>query len=217
MRELNDLKQRRNARRHDPEQLQLIVNSFREFGWTNPVLIDEQNVILAGYGRVEAARQLGILHVPVVVARGWSEAQKKAYMLADNQIALRAGWDEALLKLELDDLKLLDFDLTVIGFDKRDMINLDTFGQLERPVGSLKDEFILPPFSVLDSRTGWWQQRRRAWVALGIRSEIGRGDNTLKFSDTVRQPSERKRDARPSGDMGEFRKHGAQSDRHGQG
>lgn len=180
---------------------------MREFGWTTPVLVDETDTVLAGYGRIEAAKILGLTHVPVVVATGWSEAQKKAYMLADNQIAIRAGWDETLLKLELDDLKLMDFDLGLIGFDKRDMVNLASFGQLERPVGNLRDDFILPPFSVIDSRTGWWQKRRRAWIALGIQSELGRGDNTLKFSDTIREPSERKRDKRGGSDDA-YRKYG---------
>ena len=205
MREIALLKARRNARRHDQEQLDLIVKSMREFGWTTAVLVDEQNTVLAGYGRVEAAKILGLMQVPVVVANGWSEAQKKAYMLADNQIAMRAGWDEALLKLELDDLKLMDFDVSLIGFDKRDMVNLASFGQLERPVGNLRDDFILPPFSVIDSRTGWWQKRRRAWIELGIQSELGRGDNTLKFSDTIREPSERKRDKRGGSETPDLR------------
>jgi hypothetical protein len=164
-----------------------------EFGWTTPVLIDEEDTILAGYGRVEAAKDLGLTHGPVIVARGWSEAQKKAYMLADNQIALQAGWDEAILQLELQELQLMDFDLGLIGFEPRELANLQSFGTLERPVGNLRDQFVLPPFSVIDSKQGWWQERRRAWIALGIQSELGRGDNVLRYSDTIRNPDPAKR------------------------
>jgi ParB-like nuclease domain len=192
-RTIGSLKFRRNARRHDRAQLDLIKRSMVEFGWTTPVLIDEDDVILAGYGRVEAAKDLGLTQAPVIVARGWSEAQKKAYMLADNQIALQAGWDEAILKLELDELGLMEFDLTLIGFEQRELANLQSFGQLERPVGNLRDQFVLPPFSIIDSKQGWWQERRRAWIALGIQSELGRGDNVLKYSDTIRNPDPAKR------------------------
>ena len=164
-----------------------------EFGWTNPILIDENDTVLAGYGRVEAARTLGALHAPVVVARGWSDAQKRAYMLADNQIALQAGWDEEILKLELEELKLMDFDIDLIGFPERELENLFTLGSLERPIGDLSEKFVLPPFSILDARSGWWQSRKRAWLALGIQSEIGRGDNALRFSDTILEPDPKKR------------------------
>jgi ParB-like chromosome segregation protein Spo0J len=193
LREIDSLKSRRNARRHDKRQLNLICKSMTEFGWTTPVLIDEESVVLAGYGRVEAARILGLTHAPVMVARGWSEAQKKAYMLADNQIALQAGWDEAILRLELEELQLMQFDVELIGFPNHELTNLRNFGSLERPVGNLRDQFVLPPFSILDSKQGWWQERRRAWLALGIQSELGRGDNVLRYSDTIRQPDPAKR------------------------
>jgi ParB-like chromosome segregation protein Spo0J len=159
-------------------------------------LIDEDDVVLAGYGRVEAAKGLGFARVPVMVARGWSDAEKRAYMLADNQIALRAGWDEELLKLELDDLKLLDFDLNLLGFEPIELRSLEQTGHLQRPIGDLREKFILPPFSVLDARSGWWQERKRAWLALGIKSEIGRGDNALRYSKTILEPDPKKRAAR---------------------
>ena len=110
LRDIGALKFRRNARVHVAQQIALIRRAMEEFGWTTPVLIDEDDVVIAGYGRIEAARELGLSQAPVVVARGWSEAQKKAYMLADNQIALAAGWDEEILKLELDELELMQFD-----------------------------------------------------------------------------------------------------------
>jgi ParB-like chromosome segregation protein Spo0J len=92
----------RNARTHSPEQVDQIAASIREWGWTVPVLIDEQGGIIAGHGRVLAAQKLAIAEIPVMVAAGWSEAQKRAYVLADNKLALNAGWDNDLLKIELE-------------------------------------------------------------------------------------------------------------------
>ena len=94
----------RNPRTHSDAQVAQIAASIREFGWTNPVLVDGANGIIAGHGRVLAARKLGLERVPVIELAHMSEAQKRAYVLADNQLALNAGWDEALLRLELADL-----------------------------------------------------------------------------------------------------------------
>jgi DNA modification methylase len=113
----------RNPRTHSDAQVAQIAASIREFGWTNPVLIDDANGIIAGHGRVLAARKLGLERVPVIELVHMSEAQKRAYVLADNQLALNAGWDEALLRLELADLSELGFDLGLIGFAE---------GELER-------------------------------------------------------------------------------------
>jgi hypothetical protein len=107
----------RNARTHSDAQVAQIAASVKEWGWTTPILIDEAGSIIAGHGRVMAARKLGLTDVPVMVATGWSEAQKKAYVLADNQLALNAGWDMNLLKLEISDLDLEGFDLKLTGFD----------------------------------------------------------------------------------------------------
>src|SRR5215468_526674 len=87
----------RNARTHSPAQIAQIAASIREWGFTVPVLIDEAGMIIAGHGRVLAAQQLGLGEVPVIVARGWTEAQKKAYVIADNKLTENGGWDEALL------------------------------------------------------------------------------------------------------------------------
>ena len=106
----------RNARTHSDAQIAQIAASIREWGWTTPVLIDEAGGIIAGHGRVLAARTLNLPDVPVMVARGWSDAQKKAYVLADNKLALNAGWDDALLRVELEDLKFDGFDLGLTGF-----------------------------------------------------------------------------------------------------
>ena len=114
----------RNARTHSPEQVDQIAASIREWGWTVPVLIDDEGGIIAGHGRVLAAHKLAIAQVPVMVAAGWSEAQKRAYVLADNKLALNAGWDNDLLKIELGDLQAFDFDLGLIGFSADEIAGL---------------------------------------------------------------------------------------------
>lgn len=112
----------RNARTHSDEQVAQIAASMKEWGWTNPVLVDEAGMIIAGHGRVMAARKLGLAEVPVMVAEGWTEAQKRAYVLADNQLALNAGWDVEQLSNELKDLKEWEFDLSLLGFSDLDAL-----------------------------------------------------------------------------------------------
>jgi DNA modification methylase len=114
----------RNARTHSNQQVDQIAASIREWGWTNPVLLAEDGTIIAGHGRVLAARKLRIREVPVMVAAGWSEAQKRAYALADNKLALNAGWDEAMLALEFADITELGFDLGLIGFSEEEIAAL---------------------------------------------------------------------------------------------
>ena len=108
----------RNARTHPKRQVEQLIQSIREFGFTNPVLIDESNVLIAGHGRLRAAKQLGLAEVPTITLEGLSEAQKKALRLADNKIALNAGWDLEILILELEEIGTLDvcFDLSLTGF-----------------------------------------------------------------------------------------------------
>ena len=106
----------RNARTHDDAQVAQLASSIREWGWTVPVLVDEEGTIIAGHGRVMAARKLGLAEVPVMIARGWSEAQRRAYVLADNKLAENAGWDKELLRLEVNDLKAFGLDLALTGF-----------------------------------------------------------------------------------------------------
>jgi ParB-like nuclease domain len=113
----------RNPRTHSDAQVAQIAASIREFGWTVPVLVDGASGIIAGHGRVLAARKLGLERAPVIELAAMTEAQKRAYVLADNQLALNAGWNEDLLRLELADLSELGFDLGLIGFGE---------GELER-------------------------------------------------------------------------------------
>jgi DNA modification methylase len=114
----------RNARTHSDAQVAQIAASITEWGWTTPVLVDETGSIIAGHGRVMAARKLGLADVPVMVATGWSEAQKQAYVLADNQLALNAGWDAEMLKVELTDLAGAGFDVSLIGFSEDELAKL---------------------------------------------------------------------------------------------
>ena len=107
----------RNSRTHSPEQIKQIQASIREFGFVNPVLIDGKFNIIAGHGRVLAAKTEGLKEVPCVLVEHLTEAQKKAYILADNKLALNAGWDMEMLKIEIGELKELDFDIGLIGFD----------------------------------------------------------------------------------------------------
>ena len=111
----------RNARTHSDEQIAQIAASITEWGWTMPILVDEGGMIIAGHGRVLAAARLGIGEVPVMIARGWSDAQKRAYVLADNKLTLNAGWDEGLMRLEMSDLAGMGFDIPLMGFDAEEI------------------------------------------------------------------------------------------------
>ena len=107
----------RNSRTHSESQVAQIAGSIREFGFTNPVLIDGENGIIAGHGRIMAAQKLGLAEVPCIRLDHLTETQRKAYVIADNKLALNSGWDETMLGLELADLRELDFDLSLTGFD----------------------------------------------------------------------------------------------------
>lgn len=107
----------RNSRTHSDAQVAQIAASIKEFGWRNPVLIDGENGIIAGHGRVLAARKLGMKEIPTIDGSDMTETQKRAYIIADNKIALNAGWDEELLMLEIEDLKSLDADISLLAFD----------------------------------------------------------------------------------------------------
>jgi ParB family transcriptional regulator, chromosome partitioning protein len=106
-----------NSRTHSDEQINQVASSIKEFGFTNPVLIDEQNGLIAGHGRVMAANKLGLDEVPAIILEGLTDAQKKAYVIADNQLALNSGWDLDMLRLEVETLQELDFDVDLLGFD----------------------------------------------------------------------------------------------------
>jgi DNA modification methylase len=142
----------RNARTHTPEQVSRIAASIREFGWTMPVLVDSEGTILAGHARVLAAQQLALDEVPCIVATSWTEAQRRAYVIADNKLALDAGWDEEMLAAEFAELRGLGFDLALTGFDpgelqsfepKLDVVDDEAPPPPVHPVSRLGDIWLL--------------------------------------------------------------------------
>ena len=114
----------RNSRTHSEEQVAQIAASIREFGWTNPVLVDEHRSVIAGHGRLLAARVLGIKDVPTIELVGLTDAQRRAYVIADNRLALNAGWDDAMLKNELTGLLDDGYNLDLTGFTSDDLAAL---------------------------------------------------------------------------------------------
>jgi ParB-like chromosome segregation protein Spo0J len=130
----------RNSRTHSDEQVAQIAASVREFGFTNPVLIDDQEGIIAGHGRVLAARKLQMTEVPCLRLSHLSEAQKRAYIIADNKLALNAGWDEELLQLELNDLHLEEFDMALLGISAQELsLAMGLEDDLSAPESSAKE------------------------------------------------------------------------------
>ena len=129
-----------NSRTHSDAQVAQIAASIKEFGWTNPILVDGDKGIIAGHGRLLAARKLGHTQVPTIELKHLTAAQRKAYVIADNQLALNAGWDTTLLTLELQELQKLDFDLELLGFDPKE---LDALLEPEQVEG-LTDEDAVP-------------------------------------------------------------------------
>lgn len=129
----------RNSRTHSDEQVAQIAASIKEWGFTNPILVDVDGEIIAGHGRLLAAQKLGLDEVPCITAVGWSDAQKKAYVIADNKLALNAGWDMEALRIELDDLSDLDFNLNLTGFSADEIANLSFDNDAETEMPDLAD------------------------------------------------------------------------------
>ena len=129
-----------NSRTHSPEQITQVASSIKEFGFTNPILVDNNGGIIAGHGRLMAARKLGMDEVPTIALDGLSDAQRKAYVIADNQLALNSGWDLDLLKVEMNRLGELDFNIDLLGFDEDFLSSL----MEEEPSEGLTDEDAVP-------------------------------------------------------------------------
>ena len=142
-----------NSRTHSEAQITQVASSIKEFGFTNPILIDEDNGVIAGHGRLLASKKLNIDEVPCIVLDGLSEAQRKAYVIADNQLALNSGWDLDTLRVEVEHLTELDYDLNLLGFDD-DVITklLDIEAELpELPDGD-RDPFQQKTFTLHDEQ-----------------------------------------------------------------
>lgn len=136
-----------NARTHSPAQIQKLRSSLREFGFVNPVLIDREFNVIAGHGRLAAAREEGIAEVPCVFVDHLTEAQKKAYILADNRMAMDAGWDEELLRVELEALEEMGFDLGMTGFDEKELAALFPADEAEEDDFDVEAELQKPTFT----------------------------------------------------------------------
>ena len=132
----------RNPRTHSDAQVAQIAASIVEFGFINPILVDTKAGILAGHGRLLAARKLKLTEVPVIILDHLTEAQRRAYVIVDNQLALNAGWDDDMLRIELADLQNAQFDLTLIGFEDDELARLLA---AEDAIQGLTDEDAAPP------------------------------------------------------------------------
>jgi ParB-like chromosome segregation protein Spo0J len=126
----------KNSRTHSAEQVAQIAASIEEFGFTNPVLVDSKSGIIAGHGRVMAAQKLKLATVPCIILDHLTETQKRAYVIADNKLALNAGWDHVMLSAELADLREIDFDLDLIGFDGEEIESILDPVEPEQPESS---------------------------------------------------------------------------------
>jgi hypothetical protein len=176
----------RNAKLHSETQVAAIAGSIREFGFCNPVLIDKDGGIIAGHGRVLAARKLELKRVPCIRLGHLTDNQKRAYIIADNRLAeTGGGWLEEMLQAEVAEIDWSE--IKGIGIDDFEFDTM-AFAEIEpepestadaEPSKSLADRFGVPPFSVLNAREGVWQDRKRAWLALGIKSELGRGEQLI--------------------------------------
>lgn len=138
----------RNSRTHSDAQVKQIASSIKEFGFTNPVLVDADNGIIAGHGRVMAAEKLKLKEVPCIRLDHLTDAQKRAYVIADNKLALNSGWDEEMLKIEIQELKDADFNIDLIGFDGDEFLNLFNDEVLEEEK-TLKEESYSEIFNVI--------------------------------------------------------------------
>lgn len=159
-----------NARKHQDEDVAAIMASIKEFGFKDPIGVwSDDNIVVEGHGRLLAAKKLGMKTVPCVRLDDLTDEQRRAYALAHNKTAELSIWDDDLLDIELGDIT--DIDMSQFGFDLSD---IGDEGGDSIDHGSLADKFIVPPFSVLDTKQGYWQDRKKQWLEFGIKSDVGR-------------------------------------------
>ena len=164
-----------NAKIHTAEQIEQIKKSIKEFGFNDPVAVWHDNEVIEGHGRLMAVMEMNeITEVPIIRLDNLSDEERKAYMLVHNKLTMNTDFDSDLLDIELGDI--LDIDMSDFGF------SISTpeyeFDELEK-VGSLADKFLIAPFSVIHGNKGDWLDRKRKWIDLGIKSEIGRGEKLV--------------------------------------
>ena len=153
---IGELKPYENNPRHNENAVPYVVESIKRYGFKNPIIIDKDNVIVAGHTRYLASKELGLNEVPCIVADDLTEDEIKEFRLVDNRTAEMSEWDDELLASELEDIDFGDFDF---GFGDDEIDPYDNSGD----VGSLQRDFIAPPFSILDGRQGYWVERKRYW------------------------------------------------------
>jgi ParB family transcriptional regulator, chromosome partitioning protein len=184
----------RNSRTHSGEQINQIAASIQEYGFTNPVLIDAQGGIIAGHGRVMAAQSLGLEDLPCIRLTHLSDAQKRAYIIADNKLALNAGWDDELLRIELAELGEIGFDLDLTGFDIAELDKIlwaNHTQELEAmptlPTGD-KAPFQQVTFTLHDSQADELQRALKQSRAMGpfidMPNENGNGNALARICET---------------------------------
>lgn len=172
-----------NNPRINEKAVEAVANSIREFGFNVPIIIDKDNVIVAGHTRYEACKILGLDSIPCHRVDNLTDEQVKAFRLADNKTAELADWDFSKLEVELSGL---EFDMGEFGFDFDEEENVKNDIPESIP---LAERFVVPPLSVLDTRQGYWQDRKREWKALGLKSEVGRDANLLKALNDLAEKS----------------------------
>ena len=174
MKPLEELIPYANNPRLNDDAVDAVAASIKEFGFKVPIIIDKDGVIVAGHTRYKAAKKLKKTEVPCIVADDLTPAQVKAFRLADNKVAEASQWDMELLALEMEDI---DMDMELFGFEDEEEPEEKYDGTGN--AGTLVDKFIAPPFSILDTRQGYWQDRKRSWKALGLKSDLGRDEGLL--------------------------------------
>lgn len=175
-----------NARKHSSKNLDAIKRSLETFGQQKPIVVGSDGIVIAGNGTLEGFEALGWDDIEIVRSH-LIGADATAYAIADNRTAELAEWDKDVLSETLEELEAAGYDLEDVGFEEGDLPKLEDEEDKGKNAGngSLQARFGVAPFSVLNAREGWWQDRKRAWLSIGIESEMGRGDNLLKFSETA--------------------------------
>lgn len=181
---LSDIIPYENNPRHNDEAVEYVANSIKEFGFKVPIIIDENNVIVAGHTRLKACERLGIKKAPCIRADDLTEDQIKAFRLADNKVGEIATWDLDKLNVELENI---DFDMTPFGFDNIELDTGDFFNKYQDgEKNSLQERFVVPPFSVLDGRQGYWKEKKRAWKEKIVENAVSREKASKTFEKLVK-------------------------------
>lgn len=181
---LNDIVPYVNNPRNNENAVDKVASSIKEFGFNVPIVLDKDNVIITGHTRYKAANKLKLSEVPCIYANHLTPAQVKAYRIADNKVAGYSTWNDELLAIEFEQLQELDFDIDLTGFENWDFSSVtnEEYENLGEDYNehreTLQERFVIPPFSILDTRQGYWQERKKKWKKI-IKSDIGRGEALL--------------------------------------